>query len=109
MIRSIILDRKLETNGLIANGKIIDYKLGYRGTIAFIYSFEVNGKRILSKTSFPELIPNQPTDFIDKSFPVIYLSDNVSYCELLISRYSFDKFNIPFPDTLKWVTEFEKK
>lgn len=102
------MDKRLNQNGLLTNAKIVDYELGYRGGISFIYTFQIKGMSFLNKTSFPELVSNHPKDFIGKYFPVIYLPNNISYNELLISRYSFNKFNIQFPDTLVWVTKYEK-
>jgi len=108
MIRGIFLDRKMKKEGKITTAKIIDYKLGYRGGISFIYSFNTDGEKIVGKKSFMELVSNRPADFLNKSFPVIYLKDNPSYNYLLLSRYSFNKFGILFPDSLKWVIKFEK-
>ena len=108
MIRSLFLDNELEQKGKVTYAKITDYKLGYRGGIAYIYSFDLDGKRIEGKTTFPELSSSHSFEFLNKSFPVIYLENKPTCNRLLISRISFKESRIQFPDSLKWVIEFEK-
>ena len=108
MINGIFTDKKLRKEGVLTTAVVTDCKFGYRGGISFIYEFILEGKLIKNKKSFMEIVPSKGANFLHKSFPLLYLETSPSNNQILISRYSFEEFKIPFPDSLKWVIEFEK-
>ena len=108
MVNGVFTNKRLRKQGMLTTAVVTDYKFGYRGGISFIYEFVFEGKLIKNKKSFMEIVPSKGANFLNKAFPVLYLQNSPSNNQILISRYSFKEFEIPFPDSLNWVIEFEK-
>ena len=55
--------------------------------------------------SSPSSIVKGSFDFVGKSFPAMYLPKK-DILEVLITPKDFEKFKIPFPDSLNWVMPY---
>lgn len=95
-------NKELKKNGIILNAQIIDIVHIYRGSPNFKYNFFYNNKIYIQEGGSGIRKKNL---FIGKYFPVIF-SPKSKNSELLISPEDFEKFDIPFPDSLKWVLKY---
>ncbi len=93
----------LKRNGIIVNAKIIKVNIAGKGSGGFQCSFDLNGKTFEEPT--PSTIRSNRYEFIGKRFPAIY-SSKYETLEILIAPKDFEKFNIPFPDSLNWVLKY---
>jgi hypothetical protein len=73
------------------------------GNYNYHFSFEVNGEVIstYSRNGLPENIT--ATELYGRKFPVIYQKSNPSNANILITKRDFERFDIPFPDSLQWL------
>ncbi|MFT3682280.1 MAG: hypothetical protein QM791_18550 [Ferruginibacter sp.] len=95
----------LKCNGVITTGllKATSYH-SKSSLIDFEYSYEHNGEVCNSSFSSPQ---KDYSILIGKSFPVLVSSLTKKSTMLIIPNH-FKKFNIPFPDSLKWVLQYVK-
>lgn len=108
IIRTLILENNLKRNKIIVNGFITEYSTSYRGGLEIIYTFEFKSKVYKGETAYPEIYSRHSNRFVGRYFPVIFTLDNPNFNKILISTSKFKKYNIEFPDSLKWVIKFEK-
>ncbi|HTB53260.1 MAG TPA: hypothetical protein VK718_10860 [Ferruginibacter sp.] len=99
-------DKKLIERGVIINATIYDVTSTVRGDFAVKYRFFIAGKPYESEHSYGEIISRYQSNFINKSFPMIYLSEDPSINYLLVTPNSFKKYNKDFPDSLGWVKNY---
>lgn len=85
----------------ITTGIIYNEKYGNGGWLYLYYSFEVNGKINYGKKTTP--YGNKEGFFNRKQFPVIYKEDQINLNDLLIEPKDFKKYDLDFPDSLKWI------
>ena len=90
-------------------GHILETRtMASRGFVVF-YSFKLNeydtGGGDITKGQVSEL---GSLAFV-RSFPVIYNGKDPSENDILIFPDDFSKYNLPFPDSLKWVVETIEK
>jgi len=97
---------KLANQGILTNAYIIDITTTVRGDFAINYRFIVNGKSFENQHSYSELLLRYQNNFINKIFPVIYLSQNPSINYLLVTPQSFKEYNKDFPDSLQWIRQY---
>jgi len=98
----------IKKNKIIVIGKIIEYEQGLstKGqSPQFVYYYYVNGAsyKYFRHTNWPK----DGSIFIYKSFPVVCDSTNPKNSRLLIFPDEFRDFNIPFPDSLQWVLDYQ--
>lgn len=101
--RSNILKNPSLTSGTVTGvdlkgrlGNFIEYHFSYGGNL---YSSDGNAhKEYASLRNF----------IINKKFPVVFDSVNPNYNMILILPEDFKNYNIPFPDSLKWVLNYIK-
>ncbi len=85
---------------------------GHSGTISLIFKFNVEGREIEGNAAFnsSELYYSDVEKFIvGKTFPVVYNPNSPHSNHLLIRKKDFEQFNVPFPDSMKWVLQYFKK
>lgn len=68
------------------------------------YEYSVDGK-IFSDESGVSVKREYARCFVGKYFPVVYSTIDTSINELLVAPDDFQRFNVPFPDSLNWVRE----
>lgn len=98
---------ELEKYREIAIGTITDYGFGGSGTIVLHYSFNVEGKTYFG-TDGMRIRSSYYQHFVGKQFPVIFSRKNPNNHGILMTPYAFKAWNIQFPDSLAWVTQYEK-
>ena len=97
---------KLKKNAILLNGvELLKASKVMRSysiyTCHFIFFYK--GKRIETYQRNSIDINIKTSLLVGKSFPIIYENGNPSNTCILISKESFKKFDIPFPDSLKWL------
>lgn len=98
----------LRKNYMITTGLITDCRYPMnRGALSFYFDYEVDGKKYQYSTIISNLNTSYARDFIGKQFPVAYSKNDPEKCRILITRYDFNEFSIPFPDSLNWVRRYE--
>lgn len=105
--KAIIEDHNLSNDGIMTSAVITGYKHGYRGYLIFKYQFYYEKEVYTGQVSNLNLITRAKNDFIGRSFPVLFKKDDPSVNELLMSQVDFRRFNKPFPDSLRWVMEYQ--
>lgn len=101
--RSNILKNPSVTSGTVTGvdlkgrlGNFIEYHFSYDGNF-----FSSDGNAHKEYSSLRNFI-------INKNFPVVFDSLNPNYNMILILPEDFKSYNIPFPDSLKWVLNYIK-
>jgi len=92
----------------ISTGIIVKYTHGYKSIAKYEYRFQFNGKDYYSNSSSSSFVDNYVTignTVVNKSFPVIFNTEDPDLSKLLIVPDDFKEYNIPFPDSLNWVKE----
>lgn len=78
---------------------------GAKTSDQFEYTFTISG--MIFKGDHIGIWPNSNyKDFIGRQFVVIYDTLNPNNESMLISPRDFKRYNIPFPDSLKWVIPY---
>jgi len=93
----------LKHNGVIVTTKILNVNSGGKMPGGFNCLVKYNGK-LFERPSGTSIYRGR-FDFVGKTFPAIY-SPNTNSLKILITPGDFEKFNIPFPDSLKWVLSY---
>ncbi len=90
----------LKKNGVIVEAQILTVNSGGRTSGGFqcLITYKGENKELPS----PSSLVNSKIYFIGKTFPAMYLPSK-DILEILITPRDFEKFNIPFPDSLNWV------
>ncbi|HEY5367860.1 MAG TPA: hypothetical protein VIJ75_02620 [Hanamia sp.] len=100
---------KLANQGVLANAYVMDITTTVRGDFAIDYRFIVNGKSFEDQHSYSELLMRYQNNFLNRTFPVIYLPQNPSINYLLVTPQSFKEYNKDFPDSLQWIMQYMRK
>ncbi len=95
----------LNKHGILLNAKTTEWVTGSKMSMDLRYEFYYNGKKIIDNNATGNFRGNR--NFEDKYFPVMYDSE-LGMSQLLITPADFEKYNIPFPDSLKWVLPYLK-
>ena len=103
IIWSNSLSDDLKKNGIIVQAKILGVNFG--GKVSGGFQCLVNYKNKQMELPSTSSLKKGKFYFVDKIFPAMY-SPNTEKLEILITPVDFEKFNIPFPDSLKWVTDY---
>jgi hypothetical protein len=96
-----------KSRGKITTGLVHSFKYDYKGRLYLNYAFKVNGREYKQKAPFPEFAKGAEKALLNRAFPVIYIEDDPEKSELLISKASYDRLNMQFPDTLEWTRRLE--
>jgi hypothetical protein len=95
---SIKQHNDLKIKGVISNATIIGDSFMKGSNIKYYF----NNEKYLTPTG---LGSSKIQKLVGKQFPIIYLKEDESVNYLLILKSDFDKFNLPYPDSLKWVCD----
>ena len=93
----------LKKNGVVVEAKILRVNLG--GKVGGGFECLINYNGLDKQMSSPSSIVKGSFDFVGKSFPAMYLPKK-DILEVLITPKDFEKFKIPFPDSLNWVMPY---
>lgn len=106
---------RLEKEHLIGNAKIYHCQNGAKGnagTTFLDYQYIINDKEFKATGAYlaEEIKYYIGNDFfVNKTFPIVYYPPRPSISRILITPRDFSDFNMPFPDSLKWVLQYYKK
>ena len=95
--------QNLKQNGVLVSAKIL--RVNYGGKVSGGFQCAINYQNKYLKLPSPSTLKRGNFDFIGKNFPAMFLPTNETL-EILITPVDFEKFNMPFPDSLKWVMEY---
>lgn len=97
---------ELKKNGILVEAKVLRVNFGGKtgGGFQCFIKYKNEEKEIPS----PSSLYKGKIAFIGKIFPAMYLPDK-EILEILITPQDFEKFNIPFPDSLNWVMPYVGK
>lgn len=91
------------------SGTITETSMAHRGAgldVTYQFSFEnkiIENQHVLSVNSGIQNF------FLGKTFPVVFSKDHPEANEMLILPKDFARFNLPYPDSLKWVINLIEK
>lgn len=93
----------LKQNGILVSAKILGVNYGGKVSGGFhcLIKYKSEEMEMPSRSS----LKSGKYDFVGKTFPAMY-SPNTNTLEILIAPVDFEKFNIPFPDSLNWVMQY---
>ncbi len=94
---------ELREKGIVLNAWTLEWVFSSKGGRHLKYEFFYKEKKIIGYEPFSKATGN--INFVHKYFPVIYDPQSENK-ELLIEPKSFTEYNIPFPDSLKWVLPY---
>jgi len=94
-----ILEEPVMSTGVIKS-IVFKAKKGYY----IEYDFNINGG-MLSSSTYRSDIGSIRNIIVNKSFPVIYNKRHNDKNEILFLPEDFKEFKMPYPDSLKWITE----
>jgi hypothetical protein len=77
----------------------------YPGVTLF-YNYSINGVEYKDSELFTKLRKGNTQYFIGKTFPLVYSKNDFKNNKILVIRKDFERFDVDFPDSLKWVDEF---
>lgn len=97
---------ELKKKGVIVEAKII--RVNFGGKTSGGFQCLIKYKNEEKELSSPSTLVKGSFDFIGKTFPAMYLPGK-DILEILITPRDFEKFNIPFPDSLNWVMPYVLK
>lgn len=93
----------------IAIGKVYDYKeYGIRSSGGILYyTFNAKDSTVKGSNSDCNIATRNLKYFVGRQFYVIYDSTDISNNKMLITPENFRMYDMQFPDSLNWVTEYE--
>ena len=97
---------RLLKNGVLTTATTYDYHFSLKGAKGYSYRIVVNGKGYDGFLGDGQGI-GKPV-FLYKTFPVIYNREDPSENRMLVSPRSFEFYGLSFPDSLKWVLQYEE-
>ena len=95
----------LKKHHVLLNAKTIEWAVSAKMGLNLKYEFLYNGKKIISSNAFEKFRGNK--DFENRYFPVMY-DPELESSQLLIEPSDFKIFDLPYPDSLKWVLGYIK-
>lgn len=100
---------RLRDNYEITYGVIKGYQdAGWRSVGGdFSFEFQVGDSLINDITAEPNALSKYHVLFIGRTFPVIYDPNNVKNNTMLITPQAFELYDIPYPDSLNWVRQYQ--
>jgi hypothetical protein len=100
-------DKRLYKNPGFTNGKAVFFAPDYKGIGGGInYTFKIGDKEYKNTGLYPNVYASKGDNLVGKSFPVVYDKDDENNNMMLITPKNFERFNIPFPDSLEWVLKY---
>ena len=98
-------DVKLTKEGVLLDAKTTEWKTSSYMGLDLSFEFYYNGKKMFGSNAFNDFRGNDA--FVNRYFPVMY-EPQLGSSKLLIEPSDFKRFDLPFPDSLKWVLGYLK-
>ena len=99
-------NHQLKRDGILISAQVLSSFSSIKGNNALICKVFYKGKEF--KMPSPTSVPlKRRESIVGKYFPAIYLP-NSSYMQILVLPGDFEKYNLPYPDSLKeWYSRYE--
>ena len=95
----------LKKNGTVLKASVTGYTLS-KSSLLIKYSFIYKQKSYYDMKSAKQLQSRDVSKFLTgKSFPLILSKEDLENNALLIFREDFERYNLVYPDSLKWVCD----
>jgi len=105
--KSVFIGNQLEINSSFTQGYIVDCtKFSKRTGGNIEYKFYINNKEFTGNKTYSEIDEFKCKDFIGKGFAIAYDSVSTSNNEILITKEDYQRYGIPYPDSLQWVSKY---
>ena len=101
----IFREKSLSKHGILLNAKTIEWTFHSNNTVDLRYQFTYNREKVVDNNATG--VYSGKNEFIGKYFPVIY-DPILKMSELLVTPSDFKKYNLLYPDSLRWVLPFLK-
>jgi hypothetical protein len=88
-------------------GKVIKTSTTHRGAVTIEYSFFYNS--LFQNDQALGIFSGLRDYFLNKTFPVVFSKKKPGVNEMLILPKDFERYNLQYPDSLRWVTELLDK
>lgn len=102
----LIGKKELQTQGILLNAKTTNWASSSYMGMDLKYEFYYKGEKLSGANAFNKF--RGDPDFVDHYYPVMYYPGLGGHSQLLIEPEDFKEYNIPFPDSLKWVLPYLK-
>lgn len=99
-------ENNLIKKGELCNAKTIEWVSGAKMGLSLQYEFMYKKTKLTRSNAFGSIRGNK--DFENRYFPVIYDPES-GISQLLIEPSDYERFNLKFPDSLKWVLPYLNK
>lgn len=96
---------RLKKNGKRTIAKIVNIESGNKANYLIVEFLNDSGEKI-QVYHLCEIY--DCTMFLNKKFEIIYNTEKPSEHVLLYRRVCFESMDMPFPDSLRWVDQYEK-
>jgi len=106
--REKVKENRLHTRKLIVSGEVTQFSTSYKGSgvrVNFVYV--INGKEYRKNDAGVSVSKPAGNLLVNMRFPVVVDSTDFTNSRILVTPGAFDHFNLPFPDSLEWVRQFE--
>jgi hypothetical protein len=87
----------------------IIYEAGHDsdGNLTFSYEFEFNKKKYNGSDVKFNLYGSDAPEFLNKKIVVLFSIEKPDVNTALLFKKDFDKYNIPYPDSLDWIEKMK--
>jgi hypothetical protein len=107
-LREKVKENRLHTRKLITSCQVIQFSTSYkRSGVRVNFVYVINGKQYGKNDMGVSVSKPAGNLLVNTRFPVVLDSTDFSNCRILVTPRDFDHFNLPFPDSLEWVRQFE--
>jgi hypothetical protein len=107
LVRQLVHSNDLQKNKILTTGVVTGTNSGQRNTGGGVdYVINVGRKIYKGSTAYQNLSKSFCEDLIGRSFPVIYSSKNVHNSEMLITKESFEFYDLKQPDSMSWIEKY---
>lgn len=105
-------DVKRKENHIVGSGIITSCKILYKngGAVGIGFKYDVGNKTLMGSASRTDIDINIcESEFLGKTFPIIYPSDDITFSIMLLFPSDFKYEHVDFPDSLKWAEKYQMK
>lgn len=97
-------EKSIKKNQCFSVARIVKLTKGFKGNYSYTYEFLDRNKAIINNKSYLNLKYNPV--FVNKFFLVVYNCDKPMIHDVLIREKDYQKYNLIFPDSLRWVCNY---
>lgn len=107
---SLLNENKLKQHYALTDGVVLKFVPYSRSPgVSIEYSYQVNGKLYHGSSGYANLFSSGRDSILGKHFPVAYDTTDAKNYRMLITTKDFKAFSIPFPDSLEWIKNYQRR